>query len=92
MKGLKNIAYLSIAAGMIVYAVPRLDMGQGMTPPTIFGIVWLAMALLIVASHLHQLMGVEEETKQELERIKKYRRWKIEKYLTNKGKVLLGKK
>lgn len=89
MKNLKNIVYLSIATGMIIYAVPQLEIGQGFTLPAIFGIAWLAVALLIVAANLHQLIGVDEETKKELERIKKYRRWRIEKYLTSKSKVLV---
>ena len=56
----KSVLYLSCALGMLVYAVPRLDIGQGLTPPTLFGIAWISMALLIIASHLRVILRVDD--------------------------------
>lgn len=72
---LKNIAYLSIAVGMLVYAVPRLFIIQSLSSmQNVFSIVWLLVAILIIAAHLHELFGVDGETRKELDRIYKVRR------------------
>lgn len=92
MRGLRNIIYLSMAIGLIIYAVPQLEMGQGLTLPTIFSIAWIGIILLIVAAHLHQLIGVDEEAKQELARIKAFKRWKVEQFLLRKSKGLSRRK
>lgn len=70
MKEWKSVVFLSVALGMLIYAVPRLDMGEGASLPTVFGIVWMLFALVVIAAHLHQLLGVDEETKAELARVK----------------------
>lgn len=86
--GLKNIVYLSLSLGMLIYAVPRLEMGQGLTLPTIFAVVWLGMALLIVAAHLHAMLGVDDETRRELKNIQAYRRWRMARIIQDKAKML----
>lgn len=60
MRIMRSIFYLSAALGMLIYALPRLDMGEGLTLPTIFGVCWIAMALLIIASHLRVVLRVDE--------------------------------
>lgn len=92
MKKLKNLIYLSLSGGMIIYAVPKLEMGHGFTLPTIFSVLWIAMALLIFAAHFHQFIGVDEETQKELVRIKKYKKWKVEQFIVGKTRLLHGKK
>lgn len=74
MKEWKSVLLLSGSLGMVIYAVPRLEMGQGASLPTVFGIIWVAFALLVIAAHLHQLLGVDEETKAELARVKRQAR------------------
>ena len=81
LKDWKNVIYMSVAMGMLIYAAPRLEVGQGATLPTIFGIVWIAFALLIVAAHLHRILGVDEETRQELARVRKHSRWQREQWV-----------
>lgn len=88
MKGLKNVIYMSLALGMLFYAAPRLEMGQGLTAGTIFGVVWIGLALLIVAAHLHEILGVDEETREELGRIDRMKKWQLEKTLQGKRKLL----
>lgn len=92
VKGWKNIVCMAIALGMLFYGVPRLDIGQGFTLPTVFGIAWICFALLIIAAHLHEILGVEEERKQALGRVKKMKRWQLEQMLGGKRKMLQFKK
>ena len=92
MKEWKSVAYMSLALGMLIYAVPRIEMGQGFTLPTVFGIIWIGFALLVVAAHLHRILGVDEETKKEMARIRKYGRRQREQWLNGKLRVLESKK
>jgi hypothetical protein len=74
----RTILYFLIAAGMLVYAVPRLPIGQGWTMETIFGVVWICMALLIIAAQLHELFGVDEQTEREIRAIKRFKYWRLQ--------------
>jgi hypothetical protein len=91
-KGIRNLIYMGVTLGMLIYAVPQLSFGEGMTAGTVFGVAWIAMALLIVAAHLHELLGVEEETRRELLKVKKMKRWQLEQMLQGRRKVLQLKK
>ena len=92
MKGTKNVVLLSFALGMMIYAVPRIHIGDGWTLPTIFGLVWLGFALLVVAAHLHEILGVDEERRRQMNRIKRLRRWQLEQLLRGWGKFPQAKK
>jgi hypothetical protein len=92
VKEWKSVAYMSLALGMLIYAVPRLEIGQGFSFPTVFGIVWIGFALLVVAAHLHRILGVDEETKKEMERVRKYGRLQREQWLNAKLNMLESKK
>lgn len=70
MKVTKHTVYVSLALGMLIYAVPKLEIGQGWTLPTIYSIVWIVFALLIIAAQLHFVFGVDEEARKQLRRIK----------------------
>jgi hypothetical protein len=65
MKGLQNMVYLFFAAGMLVYAVPQLRVGHGFSLETIFAMVWLGLALTVIASHLYILLKVDQELETE---------------------------
>lgn len=56
----KSLLYLSFALGLLIYALPRLEIGQGFTLPTAFAIAWIIVALLIIASHLRIVLRVDE--------------------------------
>ncbi|WP_246078995.1 hypothetical protein [Paenibacillus piri] len=92
MKGTKNILYMGLALGMLFYAVPRLDIGSGLTLPTVFGVVWVVFALMIIAAHLHEILGVEEETKREIAKVKRMKRWQLEQLVRGKRKMLQFRK
>lgn len=64
MRGGKNVLYLVLSMGMLIYAMPRLEVGQGLTPATLFSVAWIAMALLIIAAHLRAALAVDEEGQQ----------------------------
>lgn len=92
VKEFKSVAYMSLALGMLIYAVPRLEIGHGLTGSTVFGIVWIGFALLIVAAHLHRILGVDEETKKEMARVRKYAKLRREQWLNGKMRMLDTKK
>lgn len=60
MQRMKSTLYLVLSLGMLFYALPRLDIGQGLTPATLFGVAWISMALLIIAAHLRAALRVDE--------------------------------
>lgn len=78
MKSWKNILYMSIALGMLLYAVPQLAMGGGFTAETVFGVVWMCFALLVVAAHLHDLLGVDAETKERIRQVKRMKKYRMQ--------------
>jgi flagellar biosynthesis protein FliR len=92
MKGLKNVILMSFALGMLIYSVPQLDFSNGYTMASIFGIVWICMALLVIAAHLHEILGVDQEQKQELIRIKRMKRWQLVQAVQGKRRILQFKK
>jgi hypothetical protein len=92
MKGTKNIIYMAMALGMLLYAVPRLDIGSGLTLVNVFGVVWILFALMIVAAHLHEILGVDEEMKREMGRVKRMKAWQLEKLMQGKRKMLQFRK
>jgi len=61
MKKTLNIFYLCLSVGMLIYAVPQLQVGKGLTLPTVFTVVWLAFALTIIAAHLFETLRVDIE-------------------------------
>jgi len=59
-----NIIYLCLAVGMLIYAAPQLQVGHGLTLPTVFTIVWLGFALMIISSHLYEILRVDYKVKE----------------------------
>jgi hypothetical protein len=93
MRGIRNVLYIAAAAGMLIYALPLLDIGGGFTLPTVFAIVWLCFALMIIAAHLHHLLGVDEAERERLAQIKRMRKWQMQQLFLGKKRLLhLGKK
>ncbi|MNH95919.1 hypothetical protein D3C73_485730 [compost metagenome] len=70
MKGLRNVIYMSLALGMLFYSLPQLQFSQGLVLPVIFSVIWICLALLVIASHLHEILGVDEDRKVEVVRKK----------------------
>ncbi|GFN30886.1 hypothetical protein [Paenibacillus xylaniclasticus] len=70
----RHVLYLAIALAMVLYALPRIEFEQSWTLVTVFGVIWLAFALVIISAQLYMLFGVNEATERQLERIKRERR------------------
>ncbi|AOZ93857.1 hypothetical protein [Paenibacillus crassostreae] len=76
-KKIMHVLYLLLALVMLLYALPMISLDSGNTWITIFGVCWVLFALLVIAAHLHVILGVDEEKKKALERIRqaKYQQW-----------------
>jgi hypothetical protein len=71
MKGLNSVLGLFLATGMLIYAVPQLQVGHGYSLDTLFSIVWLGLALTVIASHLHGLLKVDQAVQIEVKSMKR---------------------
>ncbi len=80
----RTILYLILAVGMLLYAIPRLHVGNGWTEETIFAASWIAISLLIIAAHLYDWIGVDEKTQKELDAVKRYKYWRLQQKMTNR--------
>lgn len=86
MNKTKNVVYLCIAVAMLIFAVPHLTVGLGVTMPTVFSVVWIGFALLSIAANLHFILSVDEETRNELRRIKRAKAVQLERLLLGRAK------
>lgn len=66
----KHVLYMVFALAMLLYALPRLS-PDGPAPVFWFGAVWSAFAFLVIAAHLHFIIGVDEEKSKRLEAVRK---------------------
>lgn len=73
----RHALYLVAALAMLVYALPRLELGGGWSAESVFGLAWTVLALLAAGANLWMLIGQSEEKRRELERIRraKWRMW-----------------
>lgn len=92
LKGTKSIVYMGLTLGMLAFAVPKLEIKGEWTLQTVFGLSWMVFALLVIAAHLHELLGVDEETKREMMKIKRMKRWQMQQALQGRRKLLHLKK
>jgi hypothetical protein len=70
---IRNFIYLAVAIAMVLYALPRIEFGQSWTFSTVFGIVWLGFAFIVISAQLYLLFGVKEQTKRRLAQIRRER-------------------
>jgi putative exporter of polyketide antibiotics len=61
MRGLKHVILMSLALGMLFYSLPQLDFHSGYLLPTVYSVIWIGLALLVIAAHLHEILGVKDE-------------------------------
>lgn len=91
MKGRKHLIYVVLAAGMLAYAVPRLAIGDGVSAESVFGVVWICFALLVIGANLHALLGVDAETRERLRQVKRMRQVQTERRLVSRAAGKLGR-
>ncbi|RXZ84668.1 hypothetical protein EBB07_01215 [Paenibacillaceae bacterium] len=66
----RHTVYLVLALAMLALAINRFEFGQG-TLSVVAGIVWILFALLFITAQLYTLFVVNEQTKQQMLRIKR---------------------
>ncbi|KAA8999710.1 hypothetical protein F4V43_15390 [Paenibacillus spiritus] len=73
---IKHALSLTVALGMLLFAIPQLSVRQS-GPVFAFGIAWAVFALMVIAAHLHFLIGVDAERAKRLEAVRraKLSRW-----------------
>jgi hypothetical protein len=67
----RHVLYLLLALAMLVYALPRLELGDPLSVSSVFGYIWVALALLVVTANVNELLLMDEEKRKELARIKR---------------------
>ncbi|SES93112.1 hypothetical protein [Paenibacillus sp. NFR01] len=68
---LKHVAYMLVALAMLLYALPRLSFQNGPSWVLGFGVVWCLFAFMVIASHMHFIIGVDAEKQQRLDAVRK---------------------
>ncbi|MGG4141638.1 hypothetical protein ABEW34_00780 [Paenibacillus algorifonticola] len=76
----RHVLYLLAAVAMLVYGVPRLDLGAPWSGTSLFSIVWLVFSLVIVAAQIDALMQGEAR-RQQMQRIKRAKSRALERKL-----------
>lgn len=66
----RHVLYLLIAIAMLVYAFPRLELSAPWSLMSVFGLVWIVFASIIIISHVNALV-MNDEKRKELARIKR---------------------
>ncbi|MNI63896.1 hypothetical protein D3C73_1193060 [compost metagenome] len=69
----KHVLYMLTALAMLLYALPKLSFQNGPSWVTGFGVVWCVFALLVIAAHLHFIIGVDEEKQKRLEAVRRHK-------------------
>ncbi|MGW8956470.1 hypothetical protein [Paenibacillus sp. NPDC055715] len=79
LKKWKHGLYILIALAMVLTALPRISLTGGLNWVNGFGIVWVLFALLVIGANLHFLLGVDEEKRKTLERVRraKMKQWQM---------------
>ncbi|MBY9080360.1 hypothetical protein KIH86_01865 [Paenibacillus sp. HN-1] len=82
----KHSLYMLLALAMLLYELPRLRV-DGPAPVFWFGLIWAAYAFLVIAAHLHFIIGVDEEKSKQLEAVRKAKLARWEEKLHKQGRV-----
>lgn len=84
----RHVLYLLIALAMLVYGLPKLQFSAPWDWTSVFGMIWIGFALVVIAAHLNVLLLINEEKRRELDRIKraKNRAWeqRLEKVISGR--------
>ncbi|WP_438349610.1 hypothetical protein ACP8HI_02725 [Paenibacillus sp. FA6] len=74
-----HFLYMLLALAMLLYALPLITFNSGDVWVSVFGVVWGLFAFLVIGAHWHVILGVDEEKKKALERIRqaKFQQWQL---------------
>jgi hypothetical protein len=60
-RSFRSISYLIFAFLLVLYGLPRLPFMAGKTDAVVFSAAWISFALLIIGTHLYQIIGERQE-------------------------------
>ncbi|WP_051251200.1 hypothetical protein [Paenibacillus harenae] len=66
----RHVLYLLLAAAMLVYALPRLELGAPWNWTGVFGLAWILFAVIVITAHVNALL-MSDEKRRGLARIKR---------------------
>lgn len=69
----KHVVYMLAALAMLLYALPKLSFQNSSGFVLGFGVVWCLFAFMVIAAHLHFIIGVDEEKQKRLEAVRKHK-------------------
>ncbi len=64
MGKIRSLFYLLFTLILLVYGLPRFDIGEIEKMSHGFSLIWTAFAVLIIGAHLYELLGVKREREQ----------------------------
>lgn len=75
----KHFMYMLVALGMLLYAIPSISLNSGNGWVSLFSVVWVLFAFLVIAAHWHVILGVDDEKKKALDRVRqaKLQQWQL---------------
>ncbi|OAB32000.1 hypothetical protein PMSD_17785 [Paenibacillus macquariensis subsp. defensor] len=75
----KHFMFMLLALAMLIYAIPSISFKSGNGWITLFSVVWVAFSFLVIAAHWHVILGVDEEKKKALERVRQHKleQWQL---------------
>ncbi|MGM0880057.1 MAG: hypothetical protein ACQEXQ_03345 [Bacillota bacterium] len=83
----RHLLYLLIALAMLIYALPRLELNAPWDWTSVFGLVWVGFALVVITAHVNALLLMDDEKRKEMERIKRAKALLWERRLLQKAVV-----
>lgn len=71
--------FMLLALAMLIYAIPIISFDRGNGWISLFSVVWVSFAFLVIAAHWHVILGVDEEKKKALDRVRllKLEQWQL---------------
>ncbi len=69
----KRLQFLSFLMGcaMLFYAIPRFSIANiEWNTASIYAVAWFSLAFLVIAAQLYKLLGMDDETAKQIERVK----------------------
>ncbi|WP_020615948.1 hypothetical protein [Paenibacillus daejeonensis] len=88
----RHVIYLVLALGMLAIGLPELRFAAEWSAHVVFSFSWVLFVLLIIAANLYTLLGIDEETAKQLERVRLAKRLAWQRKLEqHAGKLLRAK-
>lgn len=77
----RRLTTFVLSLAVLFYAVPKLQIQWDGTLSSVFAFVWLGFAMLVVAANWRATLGIDKEEANQLERIKRLKRWQREEWI-----------